>query len=74
MRMPTLNLKMTEIKTNCIYNMDCVDGMSMIPDGTIDLIITDPPFAIQFGREKAFEQGRDKVGPGTGMRGKARLE
>ena len=53
MRMPTLNLKMTEIKTNCIYNMDCVDGMSMIPDGTIDLIITDPPFAIQFGREKA---------------------
>lgn len=48
-----MNLKMPEIKTNCIYNMDCIDGMVMIPDGTIDLIITDPPFAIRFGGKKA---------------------
>ncbi len=44
---------MVEIKTNCIYNMDCVDGMAMIPDGMIDLVITDPPFAIRFGGRKA---------------------
>ena len=44
---------MTQIETNCIYNMDCVDGMAIIPDGMIDLVITDPPFAIRFGGRKA---------------------
>ena len=27
-----------------IYNMDCLEGMKQIPDGTIDLIVTDPPY------------------------------
>lgn len=36
------------IKINQIYNMDCIDGMKMILDETIDLVITDPPFAIDF--------------------------
>ena len=44
------------IKTNCsnilspllnqIFNEDCIDGMKRIPDGTIDAIITDPPYGI----------------------------
>jgi len=30
------------------YNMDCISGSrSHIPDGVVDLIITDPPFAIE---------------------------
>ncbi|WP_423910087.1 DNA-methyltransferase [Candidatus Spongiihabitans sp.] len=33
---------------NKIYNEDCVEGMGMLPDGMVDLIITDPPFAIDF--------------------------
>jgi len=34
---------------NKIYNMDCVEGMkTIIPDNSIDLIITDPPFGINF--------------------------
>jgi site-specific DNA-methyltransferase (adenine-specific) len=33
---------------NRIYHRDCVDGMRRLPDGCIDLIITDPPFAIDF--------------------------
>ena len=29
-----------------IYNMDCLEGMKQIPDGTIDLIVTSPPYNI----------------------------
>lgn len=32
-----------ELSMNTIYNMDCIEGMKMIPDGSIDAIITDPP-------------------------------
>ena len=27
-----------------IYNMDCLEGMKQIPDGTIDLTVTSPPY------------------------------
>jgi len=33
---------------NKIYNADCVEGMQDLPAGVIDLVITDPPFAIDF--------------------------
>ena len=39
---------MARFSTNQIYYGDCVEGMDMVPDGMIDLIITDPPFAIDF--------------------------
>lgn len=39
---------MEKIEFNKIYNMDCIEGMKYIPDNTIDLVITDPPFAIDF--------------------------
>lgn len=32
------------LEINKIYNMDCIEGMKMIPDGSIDAIITDPPY------------------------------
>ena len=32
------------LSLNTIYNMDCIEGMKMIPDGSIDAIITDPPY------------------------------
>ena len=35
------------------YNQDCIDGMKTIPDGKMDLIVTDPPFAINFKAKKA---------------------
>jgi len=38
---------------NKIYNQDCIDGMKDIPDNKIDLVITDPPFAINFKSKKA---------------------
>jgi site-specific DNA-methyltransferase (adenine-specific) len=36
------------IELNRIYQRDCIDGMRMIPDGSIDLAIVDPPYGIDF--------------------------
>lgn len=38
--------------------MDCIDGMQSIPANTIDLIVTDPPFAIDF---KATKQNYNRT-------------
>ena len=29
-----------------IFNQDCIDGMKIIPDESIDLIVTDPPYRL----------------------------
>ena len=40
------------MKTNIIYNQDCLDLMKSLPKESIDLIYIDPPFFTQrdFGR------------------------
>ncbi len=32
------------IEKNKIYCMDCLEGMKQIPSGSVDLIVTDPPY------------------------------
>jgi len=32
------------LELNKIYNMDCLEGMKLIPDNSIDLIVTSPPY------------------------------
>ena len=44
---------MKKIELNKIYNIDCLNGMSFLSANKIDLIITDPPFAIDFKATKA---------------------
>lgn len=34
------------LELNRIYNMDCIAGMKQIPDESIDLIVTDPPYKV----------------------------
>lgn len=34
------------MKTNVIYNMDCLDGMKNLPDNSIDLILCDLPYNV----------------------------
>lgn len=36
------------IKIDNIYNMDCLEGLKLLDSNSIDLVITDPPFAIEF--------------------------
>lgn len=50
--MTTLRIEKPEFE-NRIYNQNCLDGMKLIADNTIDLIITDPPFAINFKAKRA---------------------
>ena len=43
---------MKKIETDHIYNQDCIEGMKSIPKNKVDLVITDPPFAINFKAKK----------------------
>jgi site-specific DNA-methyltransferase (adenine-specific) len=42
-----------QIEFNKIYNLNCIEGMQIIPKNKIDLVVTDPPFAINFKAKKA---------------------
>lgn len=56
---------MKKFSLNKIYNQDCLDGMKDIPDKKIDLVITDPPFAIDFKSKKAnYNRIASRVLPG----------
>ena len=35
------------MEINKIYNEDCLEGMKRIADGSIDLVVTDPPTKLQ---------------------------
>ena len=41
-----------KIEVNKVYNMDCVEGMKLVPDNSIDSIVTDPPYEIGFMGKK----------------------
>jgi site-specific DNA-methyltransferase (adenine-specific) len=36
------------LELNKIYNMDCLEGMKYIEDESIDLIVTDPPYLMNY--------------------------
>lgn len=45
---------MTEtLPMNNIYNMNCIDGMKLLKDESVNTIIADPPFCLNFKSEKA---------------------
>jgi len=44
---------MKKLQFNKIYHMDCLEGMKLLPDSSIDLVITDPPFAIEFKAKRS---------------------
>lgn len=36
------------LEVNKIYNSDCIEGMKNIPDGGVDLVLSDPPYLISY--------------------------
>lgn len=36
------------LELNKIYNMDCLEGMKLIDDKSIDLVVTDPPYLMNY--------------------------
>lgn len=37
------------LELNKLYNEDCLEGMKRIPDGSVDLVLTDPPYGTMKG-------------------------
>ena len=37
-----------DLELNKIYNVDCIEGMKDIPAESIDLVVTDPPYLINY--------------------------
>jgi len=51
-----------QLPVNNIYNMDCIEGMRLLPQASVDLIITDPPFAINFKARRAnYNRTQERV-------------
>ena len=46
------------LELNRLYNMDCMEGMKRIPDGSVDLIITSPPYNLG----KTHHTGNNRFG------------
>ena len=40
---------MARLELNTIYNEDCLETMKRMPDGFVDLVLTDPPYLIVSG-------------------------
>jgi DNA modification methylase len=45
-------VKRKTLEVNKIYNMDCVEGMKLLDDNSIDSIVTDPPYELGFMGKK----------------------
>lgn len=55
-------MKIGRFETNNIYNEDCYKAIKDIPDKSVDLIITDPPYEITNGiHESGFLKNRNKL-------------
>jgi len=46
-----------KMETNKIYNMDCLEGMKQLPDESVDLILTDPPYGINIAKNGSVGGG-----------------
>lgn len=47
------------METNIIYNMDCLEGLKQLPDKSVDLVVTDPPYEIGTSGAGLYKQ-KDK--------------
>jgi len=46
------------LELNKVYNMDCIEGMKKIDDNSVDLVVTDPPYAV-LGINSGYRQEWD---------------
>lgn len=49
------------MELDVIYNQDCLEGMKLIPDDSIDLIVTDPPYLINYSRHVKGHRFENKI-------------
>ena len=51
-------------KLDQIFLQDCIEGMKTLPDGSVDLVIADPPYNLSSGEEIDFKGGKVVSGMG----------
>ena len=51
------------LETNIIYNQDCIKGIKDIPDESIDLVVTDPPYLINYATNHRKNKSHDFCNP-----------
>lgn len=44
-----------------IYNMDCIEGMKLIADNSINCVLADPPFGFGFSERQNYNRNHDLV-------------
>jgi site-specific DNA-methyltransferase (adenine-specific) len=50
------------LELNKIYNEDCIQGMAKLPDKSIDLVVTDPPYLMDYKSNRRVKQDKfDKI-------------
>ena len=49
------------MELNKIYNEDCLEGMKRISDGSVDLIVTDLPYLINYSRHVKGHRFENKI-------------
>lgn len=47
------------MRLNYIDNIDCLEGLKDIPDGSVDLIVTDPPYFLSMGHAGSRTNAKD---------------
>lgn len=53
-----------EIIKNKIYNLNCLEGMSYMPDNSVDILIADPPYNLSKGGEWKWDNSIQLDGMG----------
>lgn len=48
------------LELNRIYQMDCLEGMQLLPDDSIDLVVTDPPYLINYRSNRRVKNEKFK--------------
>ena len=46
------------IETDNLYNMDCIEGMKLMADGSVDAVIADLPYGVLNRRNGSPRWGR----------------
>jgi site-specific DNA-methyltransferase (adenine-specific) len=59
-------MKIGEFETGNVYYEDCIEGMKRIPDQSIEICITDPPYNVNIG-STGYRQTSDKKGKTTNL-------
>jgi len=39
------------LEKNMVYNIDCIEGMKLLDDNSIDMVLTDPPYGVSYNNK-----------------------